>query len=160
MGVNSELVKIKLTTAQRDLIYINIIRFLNCDPLGAKHYKTFDNLEEKGVLIIDKDINVQFTDMAKKRLLKIGIDIYGNEEIKALKFDPIFLEYKKQDERWTKHCRRPYIRSKVALIKDEKLTDKIFHKFQNSLDNADCVFRALRDYVSEFMKRKKIPRTI
>jgi hypothetical protein len=160
MSANDELVKLKLTPAQRDLIYINITRLLNCDNLSTRHHKTFNNLEERGIFVLDDNIDVQFTAVAKRRLLKIGIDICGSEEIKALKFDPIFLEYKKHDKKWADHCLKPHGASKAERQRREELSDKIFNEYQRSVENADCVFRTLRNYVSEFMKGKKIPRTI
>ena len=160
MGAKHELVKIKLTPAQRRLIHFNISQSLNSNYLSVKHGRTFNNLEERGIFIIDDHLEAKFTNEARRRLLSVGIDINGNEAIKALRLDPVFLEYRRCEKRWDNHCLKSHGRSLAERKLHEKLTNEIFEKFQDSVINAECVFSMLRRCASGFIKTIRIPRTI
>lgn len=150
--------KIELTSAQRSLISVNLYRHLNSDFLMTRHHKTFSRLERVGIFFIDDCFNVIFTDEARIRLLKIGVDITGNAAIRALRLDPAFINYQKCQKNWDDHCQETY--SNMSTEDREKLTNKIYDKYENSIDNARCLFGVLHCYVSKFMETIRIPSTI
>lgn len=152
--------KIKLSKSQRRLIRFNISQHLKFDALASRHHGTFASLESKEIFFINENCDAQFTEEAVKRLLNAGIDIDGNEVIRYLRLDPLFLESKKCLERWEDRCRKPSPRTSAKVRIHDELSEEIYEKYEDSILNSECLSTVLIRQVDRFMNKIKIPKEI